>query len=130
MVSYKVSVRCKDSAVLGVEQRSRKGSTEVKNLINFDLFLPSFDLVCLNQGGGGGDLLQRQGDDQQQGGADSDPTERNWSPCLVGGGGGHGVEEGRWQAQEGPQLLHQQRHQGREGDFLAVLGFLTKLSYL
>ena len=38
MVSYKVSVRCKDSAVLGVEQRSRKGSTEVKNLINFIYF--------------------------------------------------------------------------------------------
>ena len=66
MVSYKVSVRCKDSAVLGVEQRSKKGSKKVTNLIYFAFFLPSFDLVRLTQGGGGGDLLQRQGDDQQQ----------------------------------------------------------------
>ena len=39
MVSYKVTVRCKDSVVLGVEHRSEKGSTEVNILIPFCLLL-------------------------------------------------------------------------------------------
>ncbi len=71
MVSFKVTVRCKDSAVLDVEQRL----AEVKS------FSP-FVCICvstLNQGGGGGDLLQWQGGRQQQGGTDSDPAEQKSS---------------------------------------------------
>ena len=59
MVSYKVTVRCNDSAVLGVEQMSKKGLAEVNILSHFAFFFTSFE------GGGGGDLLQRQGDYQQ-----------------------------------------------------------------
>ena len=40
MVSYKVTVRCNDSAVLGVEQRNEKGSAEVNILSHFAFFLP------------------------------------------------------------------------------------------
>ena len=35
MVSYKVTVRCNDSPVLGVEQRTQKGSAEVNHLTPF-----------------------------------------------------------------------------------------------
>ena len=56
-MSFKVTVRCKDSAVLDVEQRL----AEVKSFSHFVH-------MCLNQGGGGGDLLQWQGGRQQQGG--------------------------------------------------------------
>ena len=68
MVSFKVTVRCKDSAVLDLEQRL----AEVKSFSHFVH-------MCLNQGGGGGDLLQWQGGRQQQGGTDSDPAEQKSS---------------------------------------------------
>ena len=67
-MSFKVTVRCKDSAVLDVEQRL----AEVKSFFHFVH-------MCLNQGGGGGDLLQWQGGRQQQGGTDSDPAEQKSS---------------------------------------------------
>ena len=98
-MSFKVTVRCKDSAVLDVEQRL----AEVKSFSHFVH-------MCLNQGGGGGDLLQWQGGRPQQGGADSDPAEQKSSGRSGEGGG---VEEGQCQAEEASQLLHQ--HRGREG---------------
>ena len=67
-MSFKVTVRCKDSAVLDVEQQL----AEVKSFSHF------FHM-CLNQGGGGGDLLQWQGGCQQKGGTDSDPAEQKSS---------------------------------------------------